>query len=171
MKEIYEKLKIAEFMYPHAESLNPILHDVILQKNSDPLKPPAIHAKMTGWKTNDELFDIIKDFANYNLKLNFDADDVMCSECWGVLYSDGDFIEYHNHEPSVYSFVYFVNVPENSSQLIFDTSGHVVKPEEGKMVIFDSKLNHHVPKNYCDGRSVVSGNFVYTGDSGVYGLT
>jgi len=98
MKEIYEKLKISEFMYPHAESLNPILHDVILQKNSDPFKPPAIHAKMTGWKTNDELFDIIKDFANYNLKLNFDADDVMCSECWGVLYSDGDFIEYHNQQ-------------------------------------------------------------------------
>ena len=84
MKEIYEKLKIAEFMYPHAESLNPILHDAISQKNSDPLKPLAIHAKMTGWKTNDELFDIVKDFANYNLKLNFDADDVMCSECWGV---------------------------------------------------------------------------------------
>ena len=170
MIEIYEKLKIAEFTYPNIESLNPILHDVIIEKNMNINKPPAIHAKMSDWRTKDKMFDIVKEFAEYNLIREFDVEGVKCSECWSILYESGDFVESHNHEPSMYSFVYFVNTPKNSSPLVFDTSGYKVQPEEGKMVIFDSKLNHHVPTNYCSGRSIVSGNFCNVTGNGVYGL-
>ena len=170
MIEIYEKLKIAEFKYPNTESLNPLLHDVIIEKNMNDNKPPAVHAKMSDWRTEDKMFDIVKEFAEYNLVREFDVEGIKCSECWSILYDNGDYVESHNHEPSMYSFVYFVNTPENSSPLIFDTSGFKVQPEEGKMVIFDSKLNHHVPINYCAGRSIVSGNFCNATGSGVYNL-
>ena len=173
MKEIRERLKISEYQYPLSDILNPKLYKIIMDTPENQNKPSSVRAKMTGWRLSDSSFDVVIDFALKFLHRDFlvsSHENLTCSECWGIVCNKGDSIERHNHNPADYSFVYYVNAPRGSSNLVFDTSGYKIKPKEGKLVIFDSKLYHHVPKNKCDGRVLISGNFVYTGDGGVYGI-
>lgn len=170
MKEIRERLKIFESRYPFANNLNPRLHKVILEIGDTLDKPRSVDAKMTEWRTENKLFDIVTSFIGKHIETDFGIYGMTCSECWGIICDNGDSIETHNHQPSQFSFAYYVNTPKGSSPLVFDTSGYKVKAESGKIVIFDSKLKHHVPKNKCDGRSLISGNFIYGKDSGVFGL-
>jgi hypothetical protein len=170
MKEIRERLKIFESRYPFANNLNPRLHKVILEIGDTLDKPRSVDAKMTEWRTENKLFDIVTSFIGKHIETDFGIYGMTCSECWGIICDNGDSIETHNHQPSQFSFAYYVNTPKGSSPLVFDTSGYKVKAESGKIVIFDSKLKHHVPKNKCDGRSLISGNFIYGKDSGVFRL-
>tara|TARA_R100001443_G_C3308867_1_gene167202 strand:+ start:237 stop:764 length:528 start_codon:yes stop_codon:yes gene_type:complete len=77
---------------------------------------------------------------------------------WMSNYGEGDYTTSHTHIPSAFAFNYFVKTPKGSSPLIFTTSGKKIKAEEGKVIIFPGNLAHHVPKNRCDGRIVLSGN-------------
>ena len=78
--------------------------------------------------------------------------------CWIARYNKGEYAQCHHHRPHTWSWVYFVNCPKGSSPLVFPTSGKRIKPEAGKVVIFDAQLLHEVPKNRCDNRIVCAGN-------------
>ena len=79
---------------------------------------------------------------------------------WGVLYSDQGGINSHNHKGAKYSFSYYINVPKNSSPLVFDTEDISVPAIEGNVVIFDANLMHSVPLNDHNGRCILSGNLI-----------
>ena len=79
--------------------------------------------------------------------------------CWLAKYNKGDYTLKHWHYPSTLSFVYFVKSPKGSSPLVFSNSGKKVKSEEGKVVIFPGNMMHHVPKNNCNDRITLAGNF------------
>ena len=83
----------------------------------------------------------------------------------------GESTRVHEHLPNVWSFAYFVNCPRGSSPLVFTNSGKKIKAEDGKIVIFPTSVRHHVPKNKCEDRVVLSGN-IRTVDSspGTYTL-
>ena len=175
IKDITEKLFLCEDNYPFADKVNPILYQQIRSSYDigGQSKPSNINAHFTGWDFKSKevsnlvrwIGDLItRDFGNIQPRnLNF-----KCSELWGVLYKPGDYITQHNHSPSLFSFAYYVNAPTGSSPLVFTTSGKKIKPEAGKVVIFESRLNHKVPSNKCNDRCVISGNFIYESDGGVY---
>tara|TARA_Y100001963_G_C6618996_1_gene370793 strand:+ start:240 stop:752 length:513 start_codon:yes stop_codon:yes gene_type:complete len=77
---------------------------------------------------------------------------------WIAKYNKGDYTASHHHIPASFAFVYFIRCPIGSSPLVFTTSGKEIKAEEGKVVVFSGCMNHHVPKNECDDRIVLSGN-------------
>jgi hypothetical protein len=173
MKLIKEKLRVSEYDYPFAHSLNPTLHKIICDLPDIQNRRTNLQAKMTSWNTDIKEFKIITEWVSnllYRDFLKFKSEKIKCSEVWGALYNKNDHATIHNHEPSYFSFVYYVNVPRNSAPLIFANSGYRIKPVSGKLVIFDSKLYHKVPKNRSENRSLIAGNFVYETYSGVYGL-
>tara|TARA_Y100000022_G_scaffold5127_1_gene4203 strand:- start:45 stop:566 length:522 start_codon:yes stop_codon:yes gene_type:complete len=173
MKHIREKLRMCEYDYPFADSLNPKLHKIICDLPDVQNRRTSLQSKMTSWNTEVREFKIIIDLVSQLLHrdfLKFESEKVKCSEVWGALYGKEDHATIHNHEPSYFSFVYYVNVPKNSAPLVFVNSGYKVKPYSGKLIIFDSKLYHKVPKNRSENRSLIAGNFVYENSSGVYGL-
>jgi hypothetical protein len=172
MKLIKEKLRVSEYDYPFAHSLNPTLHKIICDLPDVQNRRTSLQAKMTSWNTDIKEFKIITEWVSnllYRDFLKFKSEKIKCSEVWGALYNKNDHATIHNHEPSYFSFVYYVNVPRNSAPLIFANSGYRIKPVSGKLVIFDSKLYHKVPKNRSENRSLIAGNFVYESSSGVYG--
>ena len=58
-----------------------------------------------------------------------------------------------------YSFAYFVKAKWYHAPFILSDSGKMIRPKEGKYVIFPSYLMHHVPKHrYNDTRITLSGN-------------
>ena len=77
---------------------------------------------------------------------------------WLAKYNKGEYAQCHHHRPHTWSWVYFINCPKGASPLVFPTSGKRIKPEAGKVVIFDAQLLHEVPKNRCDNRIVCAGN-------------
>jgi len=79
-------------------------------------------------------------------------------EKWISHYNKGDHTIRHDHVPATFAFNYFIKTPPGSSPLIFSTSGKKIKAEEGKLVIFYGNVEHHVPKNRCDGRITMAGN-------------
>ena len=82
----------------------------------------------------------------------------------------GDLHAYHAHPNSVYSGVFYLNVPENSAYLRFHDSRpyinyisysskhpgacpiHDIKPQTGLFLIWQSWVPHEILKNYSDGR-------------------
>ena len=169
MELIRERLKIEEYNYPFADKVKSQLQSQITLLSAS--GPSNINAQFTGWELQGkEVDNIIKWISNLITK-DFVPDGgftLKCSELWGVLYKEGDYITEHDHSPSLYSFSYYVNVPKGSSPLVFVTSGRKIKPEEGKLVIFESRLLHKVPTNKCKDRCVISGNFIYNKEIGIY---
>jgi len=101
-------------------------------------------------------FDLMPKFVNTNNSLTAQLYQI---DCWGAVYNHGDYTVTHNHNLNHLSFVYFVNTPRGSSPLVFTTSNKKIKAEEGKVVIFNSNLWHHVPKNRCNNRIIIAGNY------------
>lgn len=91
-------------------------------------------------------------------------DSYKISEAWLNAYHNGDFQEPHFHPGYDFSAVYYVQIPENSSSLVFEnpTLGYEMrpiktsietelnqtsvyyKPIEGQLLIFRSNLRHGV---------------------------
>ena len=75
---------------------------------------------------------------------------------WVMDYLDGDQAVHHNHFPSLYSVVYFVDVEKGCAPLIVE--GEVIQPENGMLVVFPGHLDHEVPPT--KGRRIAAaGNF------------
>tara|TARA_B100001996_G_C18307768_1_gene457307 strand:+ start:28 stop:576 length:549 start_codon:yes stop_codon:yes gene_type:complete len=163
---VHEHAKIHIHQYPFAETLNPILHKIIM----DGADKEDMGAIMTDYFS----FEVpeFKKIGNYALDLirgwedSIDTpirphDPLILNNIWGQWYRKGDFQISHVHYPNQWSFVYYVNTPRGSSPLVFTNSKKKVAAKAGNMVIFPSWVRHQVPPNKCEGRSVVGGNFCY----------
>ena len=161
-----EKCKIHIHQYPFADRLNPILHKIILEKSNN----EDMGALMTHWRSFDvHEFKTIGNYAidlirgwNWSLDTPVRPDDPLSLDnLWGQWYRKGDYQIAHTHYPNQWSFVYFVNTPRGSSPLVFTTAKKRVAAKAGNMVIFPSWVRHEVPRNKCEGRSIIAGNFYY----------
>tara|TARA_B100000287_G_C20333277_1_gene662648 strand:- start:57 stop:623 length:567 start_codon:yes stop_codon:yes gene_type:complete len=173
MKLINEKLSVAEYKYPYYKKLNPLLNLYISSLPNAPDHPNNVVAKMTvrnlktpeldklvRWIKQIVSSDFIGRTSNSDLyRINGWQWDLECKELWGVEYKKGDFITDHTHAPYVFAFTYIVNSPKGSPPLIFSTSGHRVKSEEGKLILWDARLIHKVPPAKVDGRCIIAGTF------------
>lgn len=143
----------------------------ILESGDKQNKKTNVQAYMTDWNIQSSEItcfsrwlenkiywnlDLMPKFAGKNNSLTAKLQQV---DCWGAVYNRGDYTETHNHNLNYLSFVYFVNTPKGSSPLVFTTSNKKIKAEEGKVIIFNSSINHHVPKNKCDDRIIIAGNY------------
>ena len=170
---INQKVRIYRCRFPHADTLNPKLHKIILKEAVNKDKG----ALMTHWNAQHiKEFNLIQDFA-INLILGSDSN-IMIEEkwvgrnmgpnlelrkgnLWGQLYNKGDYQVGHDHIPYHISYVYYVNTPKGSSPLVFTQSRKRIRVKEGNFVIFPAGMEHYVPRNKCDERSAVAGNFYY----------
>jgi hypothetical protein len=80
-------------------------------------------------------------------------------DCWGAIYSKGDYTKTHEHWPMIWSWVYNVECCEYCSPLDFDDSSHSIQPKGGNMIMFPGWIRHSVPKQECDhDRIIIAGN-------------
>lgn len=75
-----------------------------------------------------------------------------CYNCWGAIYESGDYTKKHDHFPSTFAAVVYLDVDETSAPLIFENELSVV-PAKGSLIVFPAILRHEVPKT--NGRRVV----------------
>lgn len=121
--------------------------------------------------TNDPAFNVITErvtkvvhkYAS-RLGININRNKFTATEGWLNIYSQQDFQEFHYHSGFVFSAVYYVQAPENSSEIIFESplppdmnplpvmlhSGLTderarYKVSPGQVIVFRSNLRHCVP--------------------------
>ena len=125
---------------------------------------------------NDPLFfksNIFKSIWNQFTQTSkyIDLKDEYClslKEIWVNINYPGSYNLSHTHPLSSISGVFYIKVPENSGgivfQNLFETNAAIpafsknkkltitekIKPEEGKMVLFNSYLPHYVEQNHSD---------------------
>ena len=157
---------------------NERLSEIILSEGDAQKHNTSLKCDMTEWrlhkkyedvkKLSDTIQDRVGDMVGDKGRLRF-----ILSECWGAVYHKGQISVPHNHFPFTISFVYFVQIPEGSSPLIFDeshkwnmekeiTEKHIIVPKTGKLVIFPSECKHSVPPSSIDEeRIVIAGNLFF----------
>ena len=80
--------------------------------------------------------------------------DLVVTDCWGVIYegNNTDYTQRHNHFPSDFSCVLYLDADEDSAPIIFAGRLHI-KPKPGLFVLFPGILIHEVPAT--SGKRVV----------------
>ena len=94
----------------------------------------------------DKIVDVSMDFIKIKCNLyplNF----------WVMEYGKGNYAKRHNHWPATLSGVYYIDVEENSSPIIFENN-FVIKPRNGMLLLFPSIVNHEVPPS--QGKRIVA---------------
>ena len=79
---------------------------------------------------------------------------------WVMEYEKGNHAVKHNHWPASLSGVYYIDVEENSSPIIFENN-FTIEPKNGMLLLFPSIVNHEVPPSKGK-RIVASINLLFT---------
>jgi uncharacterized protein (TIGR02466 family) len=112
-----------------------------------------------------EVTGLVHLFAS-RLGIDVNRNKFKCAEGWLNVYRQNDFQEFHHHAGHQFSAVYYVKVPADSSQIVFETPlAPDMKPlpislhsfvtdtrakysvEEGQVIVFRSNLRHCVPSH------------------------
>lgn len=127
-----------------------------------------VKAQMTDWLMNkepgfDKMSDIVLNIARYisNVKYRKDVD-CFVHNMWGMKYKSEESAIEHDHWPSLWSFVYYINAPKDAPGLFFPDMGEQGgerKLEKGLLLFFEGHIKHAVrPQKYKGYRYCVSGN-------------
>ena len=81
-------------------------------------------------------------------------------EAWTAIYREGDHAAVHKHDGVNISFVYYIDVGENTTPLEFQYSDFVLEPKNDLLVMFGSNVYHAVPKHKGRDRVVMAGNLI-----------
>ena len=81
-------------------------------------------------------------------------------DCWWAIYNESDFTKPHTHGPALWSWVYYIKVPNNAPPLTFSEAKLRVHPKPDEIVIFPGHVLHEVPHAHgmSDERIVLAGN-------------
>ena len=96
---------------------------------------------------------ITKQHSDYNSDVKY-----LPSGFWVGQYDKGNYARKHHHAPNDFACVYYIDVDENSSPIIFEDD-LVVKPENGMIVMFPGFLNHRVTETKSP-RTIAAMNLV-----------
>ena len=89
------------------------------------------------------------------------------TDVWIQKYKLNSYHSMHVHgNGNVFSFVWFMDCTEASSEIIFHNQGYPyvftnmlkIKPEIGKIIFFDGSIPHYVPPNKDASGFIISGN-------------
>ena len=154
---IREKLEVKEYFYPFAEKINPILYDTILgipcEYELKRLERGVGSQGMVRWikhynyNIQNKHISLLENWISQIVDKSFYLLPVYCYEMWGLIYEDESKVEVHSHPYALYSCSYYVNAPKGSAPLIFTTSNRKIKAEKGKLIVFDGRLDHHIPRS------------------------
>jgi len=146
-----------------SDELNTIA-DFIINTGDVQKRKTNVKAPMSDWYLHtenplvarlcDEAINVVKSFHGKS----FNPPEFYTRKCWGAVYGKGDFTAPHHHSPNVYSWCFYLRMPEGSSPLVFPEADLTVQPEECDIVVFSGLARHSVPPCEVDNRIVIAGN-------------
>ncbi len=123
-----------------------------------------VQASMTDWFMHETDMDFMK-VCETAIQLAYENSpsmaivSLMPYDCWGAIYTKGNYTKSHEHWPQIWSWVYNVECCENCAPLIFEDASHQIAPTKGNMVLFPGWVRHKVLEQQCDHeRIILAGN-------------
>jgi hypothetical protein len=162
--ELVEKLAVAEFMHPDFDHICEPLYEYIKDLPKIGYEP-SVNASMSDRRIHEQGNPVLSQFLSWLQKIItknthiFGKEGALrLEEVWGTTFKKGDNITPHNHMPYAWTWIFYVNVPPDSSPIVFSESKHTIPVAQGKLLIFEGRLMHEVPECATDGRCIISGN-------------
>jgi hypothetical protein len=95
----------------------------------------------------DSALNIARVVSKTHLSANLEAlnMDLVVTDCWGAIYNRADYTQKHNHFPSEFSCVVYLEVDESSAPIIF-CGKLAIKPKPNMLIMFPGIMTHEVPK-------------------------
>ena len=123
-----------------------------------------VQASMTDWYMHETNSDFMQ-VCEIAIQLAYDNSpsmaivSLMPYDCWGAIYTKGNYTKSHEHWPQIWSWVYNVECCENCAPLIFEDASYQIAPIKGNMVLFPGWIRHQVSEQQCDHeRIILAGN-------------
>ena len=81
-------------------------------------------------------------------------------DCWGAIYDQYHHTLPHTHGPALWSWCYYIQIPDNAPPLYFREAKLKVYPKPDELVIFPGHVIHEVPKasKMTGERIILAGN-------------
>ena len=135
-----------------SKSLRAKLASRILGEGDVQQRRTNINASMTDWNISQDpvvspLAELISKNVSSVSRHYFNRPEIAWDihSMWGASYIFGDSARVHDHYPATWSAVYYVNVGDGSSNLVFPSPALSVRPWDGLLLIFPSNIGHEVP--------------------------
>ena len=144
------------------------LVNIIRSQEDTQQRKTNVKAFMTDWYLHqmnsyvnevcNSAIDIVKSLQVKDQKGTLDK--FFTFDCWGAIYSENDYTLPHTHGPALWSWVYYIEVPNNAPPLYFPQAKLRVHPRPDEIVIFPGHVIHEVPPavGMSDERIVLAGN-------------
>ena len=123
-----------------------------------------VQASMTDWYMHETDTDFMQ-VCEIAIQLAYENSpsmaivSLMPYDCWGAIYTKGNYTKSHEHWPQIWSWVYNVECCENCAPLIFEDASYQIAPIKGNMVLFPGWIRHQVSEQQCDHeRIILAGN-------------
>ncbi len=167
---VTKRFPIFSYVPPTKDEINSILLPLIEQyrkENPETITTNVVTNWRSGWKVqNDSRFSFFVEWISQQISFlsgNYLRRNYLfkCTDMWLMQYEDGDYAQAHDHFPSAFSCVYYADVEEGCSSILFEDKQEIV-PENGMIVVFPSVLMHEVVPTK-NKRTVVSMNFEVSG--------
>lgn len=135
----------------------------LIEKNiSDLSYKTNVLGKMTDWKffvDNKKFHNILKN--SMDMCTFVDAKLMYLHSAWGNILQNNDEVKPHSHQPALLSGILYLT--ENGPGTNFPDFNMILKEKIGKIVFFNSEINHFVQKtNLIEKRYTISFNFNYS---------
>ena len=81
-------------------------------------------------------------------------------DCWGAIYDNKHYTQPHTHGPALWSWCYYIQIPDNAPPLYFREAKLKVYPKPDELIIFPGHVIHEVPKasDMNEERIILAGN-------------
>jgi hypothetical protein len=127
-----------------------------------------VQAQMTNWFLHND-YDMINLVCNLAIGVAQEfqqkdqkgtLDKLFTFDCWGAIYDPNDFTKPHTHGPALWSWVYYIQVPDNAPPLYFREAKLKVFPKSDELIMFPGHVTHEVPKasDMTNERIILAGN-------------
>ena len=180
LKDLSNNIKLADELHTFTKTervirrplslqhLHRELINVIRSQKDKQGRKTNVKAYMTDWylhqmnsyvnEVSDAAIDIVKGLQVKDQKGSLYK--FFTYDCWGAIYSENDYTVSHDHGPALWSWVYYIQVPDNSPPLYFPQAKLKVFPKTDELIMFPGQVQHEVPKaiDMIGERIVLAGN-------------
>jgi len=150
------------------QQYNGQMSDIIRSHKYEEARKSNVQAYMTDWFLHkkypiiqtvcDAAIDIVKNVQVKDQKGVLDK--YFTFDCWGAIYSVDDYTKPHTHGPALWSWVYYIQVPNNAPPLYFSEANLRIHPKPNEIILFPGHVLHEVPTavDMSEERIVLAGN-------------
>ena len=142
--------------------------DIIRSHKHEEARMSNVKAWMTNWflhkqyesvnEVCNQAIDIVKSVTKNDQKGQLEK--YFTFDCWGAIYDNKHYTQPHTHGPALWSWCYYIQIPDNAPPLYFREAKLKVFPKPDEIIIFPGHVIHEVPKasDMNEERIILAGN-------------